>query len=178
MVKYAAFLRGIGPGIPNMRNDKLRGVFEELGFKNVQSVISSGNIVFESDVADVSKLESLIEQALPQKLGFASTTVIRSKKQLEQLVATDPFEGLTHGSSSYLLVTFFKQPTKVKFSVPFSVPERPYKLLAASSRELCSTTDNTQQPTTDLMSWLEKQFGKEITSRTWLTVQRVLKKME
>jgi hypothetical protein len=27
------------------------------------------------------------------------------------------------------------------------------------------------------MTWLEKQFGKDITSRTPLTIQRILKRM-
>ena len=177
MTKYVALLRGIGPGNPNMRNDKLREFFEGLGFSNVQSVISSGNILFESDEPDASKLENMIEQALPERLGFSSTTVIRSKEQLEQFVAANPFGKLTHGPASYLLVTFFKRSTKVEFKMPYQVPDRPYKLLTASENELCTTTDNTEHPTTDLMTWLEKQYGKEITSRTWLTVQRILKKM-
>lgn len=42
-IKYVALLRGIAPTNPNMRNDKLREVFEKPGFKNVQTVISSGN---------------------------------------------------------------------------------------------------------------------------------------
>jgi hypothetical protein len=28
------------------------------------------------------------------------------------------------------------------------------------------------------MRWLEKEFGKEITTRTWKTVGRILKRMD
>jgi hypothetical protein len=28
-----------------------------------------------------------------------------------------------------------------------------------------------------VMGWLEREFGKEITSRTWLSVTRILNKM-
>lgn len=42
MTTYVALLRGIVPLNPNMRNEKLRGVFEKLGFTNVRTVISSG----------------------------------------------------------------------------------------------------------------------------------------
>ena len=48
MHRYAALLRGIAPSGPNMTNDKLRGVFEELGYEHVASVLASGNIVFDS----------------------------------------------------------------------------------------------------------------------------------
>ena len=38
--------------------------------------------------------------------------------------------------------------------------------------------DNSTGATPDFMARLEKTYGKDITTRTWLTVQRVVKKME
>lgn len=176
-MKYAALLRGIGPGNPNMHGAKLRGFFEDLGFSDVQSVISSGNVVFESPKRDVSALETKIEKALPAKLSFSSTTIIRSREELQKLADSAPFGKLEHGRQSYLMVTFFKHPTVVKFSLPYKPPGKPYELLTVKDKALMTVTDNTQVGTTDLMTWLERQFGKEITSRTWLTVRRILKKM-
>lgn len=37
-------------------------------------------------------------------------------------------------------------------------------------------TDSSGAGAADLMTWLERQLGKEISSRTWLTVHRILKK--
>jgi hypothetical protein len=37
--------------------------------------------------------------------------------------------------------------------------------------------DLTSAKTPDLMIWLEKKFGKEITTRTWKTVERILNAM-
>jgi uncharacterized protein (DUF1697 family) len=45
MNRYAALLRGIAPSGVNMTNDKLRGVFEALGFETVGSVLASGTRV-------------------------------------------------------------------------------------------------------------------------------------
>jgi uncharacterized protein (DUF1697 family) len=177
MPKYVALLRGIGPSNPNMQQKKLCAVFEKLGFSNAQGVISSGNVVFESPSKDIRKLENTLEKAWPARLGFNSTTIVRSQKQLQQLVADDPFKGLAHGRASYLLVTFFKNPQNTGFTLPYQPPDRPYKLVAAFDDAICTVTDNSVLPTTDLMTWLEKRFGREITSRTWLTVQRILKKM-
>ncbi len=178
MTKYIAFLRGIGPGNPNMANDKLRSVFEHLGFSNVQSVISSGNIIFETDRTDTQQIESETEAAFPELLGFATTVIIGSQAQLQHLIAKEPFQGLIHGPSSYLLVTFCKNPTKVPFELPHQPQGKTYQLLSTHDNALFTTTDNTVVKTTDLMTWLEKQFGKQISSRTWLTVNRILKKMQ
>ena len=65
-------MRGISPTNPNMRNDKLRRVFENLGFENVKTVISSGNVIFESPSRSIRKLEEGIEKALPEELGSKS----------------------------------------------------------------------------------------------------------
>jgi len=176
-MRYVALLRGIGPGNPNMRNDKLRGFFESLGFANVQSVISSGNIIFESKETDAKKLEARIETALPKQLGFTSTTIIRNQTQLERLVAQDYFKDLIHDPSSYLMVTFLKTPAKV-MKTPYRPAGKPYKFIAAGSTEICSVTDNTVLKTTDLMTWLEKEYGKQISSRTYKTVQRILSKLQ
>jgi uncharacterized protein (DUF1697 family) len=168
-MKYVALLRGIGPGNPNMRSDKLKGVLDELGFSNVQTVISSGNVIFESSSKNIAGLEKTIQSAWPEKLGFNSTTIIRSQEQLQALTNQDPYKGIEHSRTSYLLVTFFKHEPGISASNFYA---------DKGVNALCSTTDTTSTKTPDFMIQLEKQFGKDITSRTWLTVQRVLAKME
>lgn len=177
MTKYAALIRGIGPGDPRMKNDKLRGVFEALGFTDVQSVISSGNIIFSSALRSRAKLEAMIEAALPQMLGFERSVIIRSEQQLRELIAAEPFAGAPHNEGSYLLVTFFKHPTTVDLALPYQPLGKTYKIIAYVDGALCSITDNTTVKTSDIMAWLERKFGKEMTSRTPLTVERILKKM-
>jgi uncharacterized protein (DUF1697 family) len=178
MTKYVALLRGIAPTNPNMRNDKLRGVFEKLGFANVRTVISSGNVIFESPSRSVRKLEEDIETALPEELGFKSTTLIRSQRQLQGLVDKHPFQGLEHSQKSSLNVTFLKKKTKIDIKFPHRVDNRDYTLLGMHSGAICSVIDLTSSKTPDLMVWLEKRFGKQITTRTFKTVERILKAMD
>lgn len=177
MTRYVALLRGIAPLNPNMRNDKLRGVFEKLGFANVKTVISSGNVIFESPSRSVRNLEESIEKALPEQLGFNSTTIIRSQKQIQQLVDKHPFQGMEHSQKSSLNVTFLKKKIKIDIKFPYKVDNRDYTLLGMYDGAICSVIDLTSTKTPDLMLWLEKQFGKEITTRTWKTVERILKAM-
>ena len=178
MSTYVALLRGIAPLNPNMRNEKLRGVFEKLGFENVRTVISSGNVVFETPSRAVKKLEESIEKALPEELGFRSTTIIRSKAQIQQLVDKNPFKGMEHSQRSSLNVTFLKNRTSIDIKFPYKFDNRDYTLLGMYEGAICSVIDLTSSKTPDLMGWLEKKFGKEITTRTWKTVERILKVME
>lgn len=178
MTRYVALLRGIAPTNPNMRNDKLRGVFERLGFENVRTVISSGNVIFESPSRSVKKLEGTIEAALPEQLGFSSTTILRSQGQIRKLVDENPFQRMEHSQSSSINVTFLKRKRKIDIKFPYNVDNRAYTLLGMYGGTICSVIDLTSARTPDLMLWLERQFGKEITTRTWKTVQRILNVME
>ncbi|HEX5837040.1 MAG TPA: DUF1697 domain-containing protein [Anaerolineales bacterium] len=171
-------VRGIAPANPNMRNDKLRGVFEKLGFANVKTVISSGNVIFESPSRSAATLEETIEKALPEHLGFTSTTILRSQVQIKRLVDQNPFKGMEHSQTSSLNVTFLKKKRKVDLKFPYNVNNRDDSLLGMYNGAICSVIDLTSAKTPDLMVWLEKQFGKEITTRTWKTVGRILKAME
>jgi uncharacterized protein (DUF1697 family) len=162
---------------PSMRNERLREVGAAVGLGEMRSVISSGNLVFESGTGDPAALESELEEAWRARLGFESTTMIRSREEIEGLVARRPFGDLEHGPASYLVVTFAKCPVEVDLDLPHRPPDRDYRLVAAADRELFTVTDTTTGRTPDVMVWLESRFGKEITSRTWLTVLRIAKRM-
>jgi uncharacterized protein (DUF1697 family) len=160
-MKYVALLRGIGPSNPNMHPQKLKWCFEKLGFKNVKAVISSGNVVFESNLKNVPVLETKIEKALPKFLKFKSTTIIRSQEELQRLVDKDPFRGRKHNNKTYLVVTFLKNKPSKKLKY---------------DRVVCNIVNLTSERTPDIMTRMEKEFGKEITTRTWKTVERILSK--
>jgi uncharacterized protein (DUF1697 family) len=155
-MRYVALLRGIGPTNPNMRGEKLKAVFEGLGFKNVHTVIASGNVVFDSSSKNANALETKIEKELPKKLGFTRAAIVRSQAELEALVAKKPFKGVKDEKPNYLIVTFFKD-------------RRP---------ELCSVINMTTGTTPTFMIDIERKHGKAMTTRTWKTVHRILKKMD
>jgi uncharacterized protein (DUF1697 family) len=176
-MRYVALLRGIGPMDPNMRNDKLRGVFDDLGFDNVETVISSGNVVFDSPSRAARAMESRIEAAWPVKLGFTSTTIIRTRRQIADLVARKPFGDQTDAPATSLQATFLKHEPKIDLTLPYRAEAGDYTIVAIEDRVICSVIDLTGSRTPDLMRLLEKRFGKEITTRSWKTVYRILRKL-
>ena len=163
-----------------MTNDKLRGVFERLGFSRVVSVLSSGNILFGNASVDVPTLERRIEDALTRDLGIESRTILRTHSELRTLLDSEPFPGLTHGPGTYLTATFLKDAA----TAPDVLPQHPDPRIQivrydSHARVVLAITDNSDPgKTPDFMSWLEKSYGKEITTRTWLTVQRIVRKLE
>lgn len=180
MTRYAALLRGIAPSNPNMTNDKLRGVIGGLGFEDVASVLASANIVFSSPETGVPMLEDRIQQALTEQLGIPGGTVIRAHAELRALVDSDPFPGLAPGRGAYLTATFLKDGASALDHVPEQRdPLTRLVRFNPAARAFLAVIDNSgpgRTPT--FMAWLEKTYGKDITTRTWLTVQRIVRTME
>lgn len=58
MQRYIAFLRAINVGGHTVKMDRLREIFEALGFSNVETFIASGNVVFETTARDPAALEA------------------------------------------------------------------------------------------------------------------------
>jgi uncharacterized protein (DUF1697 family) len=178
MGQYVALLRGIMPSNPNMQQAKLKGVLESLGFARVRPVLGSGNVVFESPERSAAALEARMEAAWPKQLGFSSTTIVRSRTELDRIIALDPYAGLEHRKETYLLVTFFKRRPKLPFSPPFQPEGLPWRIVASGDRVIFNVIDTTTGQTPNSMSWLDKSLGRQITSRTWKTVLRIRAAMD
>ncbi|MCX6027691.1 MAG: DUF1697 domain-containing protein [Chloroflexi bacterium] len=54
MPRSIAFLRAINVGGHTVKMDRLRQIFESLGFSNVETFIASGNVVFETTAQDTA----------------------------------------------------------------------------------------------------------------------------
>ena len=172
--------RGIGPGNPNMKGDKLASVFESLGCSHVRPFLGSGNLLFESDITATAKLETMAEEALPRLLGFERDVFIRSADELKMIVDANPFGELKHENSgkTYLTVTFLKTPSTDLPPLPYHPEGKAFYIITEVNGALCCVVDLTTGKTPDLMQWLERQYGKHITTRTWSTVTRMLSKLK
>lgn len=91
-MKYVALLRGINVGgNRKVEMPKLKACLEELGLKDVITYINSGNVIFSSEKPE-AKLSKLIELEIERRFGFFVPVIIRSHKQIEQVVKQMPIE--------------------------------------------------------------------------------------
>lgn len=82
MPRYVALLRGINLGGHNVKMVRLKGLFEELGYKNVETFIASGNVIFESASKSVPAMEKKIAAHIEKSLGFPALTFLRTDEEL------------------------------------------------------------------------------------------------
>lgn len=91
MPRTIAFLRAINVGGHVVKMDRLREVFESLGFSNVETFIASGNVVFDTKSKNLKALESRIEKALHDALGYEVATFLRTESELAAIAEYQPF---------------------------------------------------------------------------------------
>jgi len=88
----------------------LKSVFEGLGLERVETFIASGNVIFETSVRAIAPLESRIEAALLDRLGYEVATFIRTPAEIVAIVKHRPFPGPAMAAALSLNVGLLKGP--------------------------------------------------------------------
>lgn len=91
MSQYVALLRGINVGGKNLIGmTELKACFERHGFRSVTTYIQSGNVLFESNGVSDATLVREIEDMLAATFKYRASVLLRSRKQLHEVVARAP----------------------------------------------------------------------------------------
>ncbi|MGN6604293.1 MAG: DUF1697 domain-containing protein [Ginsengibacter sp.] len=86
-----ALLKGINVGGNNiLPMAELKVLCEEAGFKKVRTYIQSGNVLFESKLAE-EKAVAKLKKALKSKLPNPVSVMIRTIEELETIIEKNPF---------------------------------------------------------------------------------------
>jgi len=169
MTAYAAFLRGVSPMNANM--PELARAFAAAGFEDVATVASSGNVVFRARGGKPAALEKKAEAAMGTRLGKTFVTFVRPIAELEALLAADPFAKLRVPAAAKRIVTFFRERPAHIPKLPITVDKA--TIYAVHDREIL-TAYVPQPGNPAFMGLIEKTFGKNVTTRTWDAVARIV----
>jgi uncharacterized protein (DUF1697 family) len=104
MMIYIALLRGINVGGHNkIKMADLKHLFETIGLESVKTYIQSGNVLFKSE-AEGEVLSKRIEQEIRTAFGLSVPVILRTAKELEQIIRNCPFsvDKLSEGESVYI----------------------------------------------------------------------------
>ncbi|HEX7502268.1 MAG TPA: DUF1697 domain-containing protein [Acidobacteriota bacterium] len=176
-IRYVAFLRGINVGGHALiKMADLKKAFAEMGFKNVRTLLASGNVLFDSGQTDkkmiAEKMGAGLRKLLKKEVGVA----LRSRDDLETLRSTDPFNGIEVTPGIRLYVTFrCERSGPCAISIPYATPQGEMRILRATPTEVFSVLDLAGgKGTPEAMSIIEKEFGTNVTTRNWNTILKAL----
>jgi uncharacterized protein (DUF1697 family) len=111
--RYLALLRAVNVGKTWIAMEELRRLSEKEGFANVSTYIQSGNIVFTSDKSH-AECTAAIAASLETQLRAAVTVLVKTEKQLRQIVDRNPFVKEVKIDPAALHVTFLEANPSAK----------------------------------------------------------------
>jgi uncharacterized protein (DUF1697 family) len=111
MTTHIALLQAVNVGgTKSVSMSKLRDVLTNLGFGQVQSLLQSGNLVFQSSGQTPDGLEQLLEAELHRRLGVRTVFFVRTARQWQAIVAGNPFKDEADRDPSHLVLMLLKSP--------------------------------------------------------------------
>jgi uncharacterized protein (DUF1697 family) len=169
---YIAILRGINVAGHNpIRMKQLRDLCNLLGFQSVETYVQSGNIVFQTKMENPSVLSKRINERLLQSSGFNAPVVVRTRGEMQSVIANNPFVKERGVDPSKLHVTFLsetpKKGSRKRLEALATSPDR----FHAAPREIYLYCPNGYGRTQISNTAIEKALSVTATTRNWNTTK-------
>ena len=155
----------------NLKMPVLQAALEEDGFTEVKTLLSSGNVVFSGRRASDSAIEKKVVATVLKNTGKTFGVIIRSIDELQALIDAEPYAAFRLPAGSKRVVTFLRKAPEKKLALPPA--QDGARIWIVRGRDaLSSYVQSDKGPV--FMTLIEKTFGKDVTTRTWGTVQKVV----
>jgi uncharacterized protein (DUF1697 family) len=170
MISYVAFLRGINVGgHKTISMQALSELLASIGFKNITTILNSGNVVFEFKEKSPADIAKIIEKAIAIEFGFDVAIQIRKLQEIKKIVESNPFKKYMPSKDTHWYVTVLND---FKGKLPVATSEA-CKIVSIENDMLFTVMDRTKGQSTDLMAFIDKTFGKNVTTRNWNTLVKI-----
>jgi uncharacterized protein (DUF1697 family) len=170
VTRWAALLRGVNLGSRKLLSADLKALAEGLGFGRVETLLASGNVVFDGDQPG-AEIETMLEAALLAH-GLQTDVMVRNRAEMAAVIAANPYPEAVRDHPSHVLVTFLRDPFPGELIARMPpVPE----LLHANGRELYIDFLSRQgmRDSKLLQAMAKAKFPKVATARNWNTVNKL-----
>jgi uncharacterized protein (DUF1697 family) len=162
-------LRGVNVGGNPLKMEWLRAACEDLGLREVRTYLQSGNIVLVSAFG-AEKLATMLKAKIDRQTRLPVPVIVRSAKEIADIVAQNPFLRRNGIDATKLHVTFLADAPKhpdVERLNKLAGTRDEYHLAGREIFLLCPINyGQTKLSNTAI----EKAFGVSATTRNWNTV--------
>jgi len=175
---YLALLRGINVGGKNKLPMKdLTEMFVAAGCDNVRSYIQSGNVIFRAAPRVSSQVAGLITAQIATCFGYRTPVVLRTTKQLEDVICHNPFlkVGAAEATLHVLFLADLPDPRRVDGLDPDRSPPDAF---IVRGQEVYLQLPNGVARTKLTNDYFDSKLATTSTGRNWRTVMKLLELMK
>ena len=147
-----------------------------MGFKRAKTILATGSVYFEAGQERRSVLIKTIEQGLKKAFGFDVLISLRTLDEIQAMEAARPFSRVAMTPETRLYVTFLAEPRGKGAGTRAPAQHSSLRIVRETAGEVFSVVTLSEDfGTTDAMNILAKHYGNKVTTRSWHTIERILK---
>jgi uncharacterized protein (DUF1697 family) len=149
----------------------LRAVFEGLGYRDVRTLLNSGNVVFTVPARERAEPAPRIEQAMAKECGVSARVTVLSAAELATAVAENPLLKIAHDPSRHL-VTVLSDPADRARLLSLAEQDWSPEALALGRRVayLWCPESILESP---VAAAVNRALGDRTTARNWTTITKL-----
>ena len=176
MAIMIAFLRGVNMTGHNMiKMADLAALFRKLGYKDAETYIQSGNVIFTNIGNQAgNEIELLIERAIKKQFGHTISVMIRTSEELKKVLKVNPFVQSEDIDQTKHSALFLKEtPDKAQTDRIAGIDYPPDRFTISGS-EIFIWCPNGFGKTKLYTNFFENKMKVTGTARNWKTIRTLV----
>lgn len=172
MTRCVALLRGVNVGrAKRLPMAELRALLEDLGFRDVCTLLNSGNAVFDAARPNTGRIAATIETSLCERFGFSAHTIVLTAADLASVIRENGLSSACRDPAR-LLVAF--AASKASLAEARTLLARPWVPEAvAIGRRAAYLWCAQGIHASPLAQAFDRMTGGATTARNWSTVLKL-----
>jgi len=177
MARYVALFGSINVGGNRLTMADMRTAFEREGLEGLETVVASGNLLFEYDDRPLEGLEDLFAHVMADRFDIDAFVAVRDAQAIAEAVEGNPFTGI--GADNLVHTLFLgAEPDKAAFNkLAADHAERGPERLAIGPRSLYIDYVEGVGQGRLTNAFIERRLGCRGTARNVRSLARILAKM-
>jgi uncharacterized protein (DUF1697 family) len=172
-MRWIGLLRGVNVGgRSRVPMAELRALCAGLGWRDVETYIQSGNLVFEAD-GEATDLEARLEKALAAKMGVATAVIIRTAADWKRCLAANPFGPASEKEPNRVLLGLSKRPLQPEAAAALQAKAADGERVAAAGGALWFHYPEGVGRSKLSPSLIDRLAGSPVTARNWRTALKL-----
>jgi uncharacterized protein (DUF1697 family) len=176
MLTYISLLRGVNmTGHNSIKMTDLADLYKKLGFKDAETYIQSGNVVFTySGDETESGLSQKIENAILKKFNYKIPVMLRTITEVQGLYSDNPFLNEEKFDPARMAVLFLHEEVSESQAEKVKAVDYPPDKFKIKGREIFIFCPNGFGKTKLYTNFFENKMKVIGTARNWKTVETLL----
>ena len=173
-MKHIALLRAVNlAGYNKVGMADLKALLVGLGFKDAQTLLQSGNVVFSGGSKTTAALEQALERAAAKQLGLHTDFFVRTAAEWQAFIDANPFPREAQDDPSHLLAVIVKDDVVAKHVAALQASIVGREVVRAKGRCAYVVYPDGIGRSKLTSAIIEKKLGTRGTARNWNTVLKL-----